>query len=685
VPNRDYIKLASAALVATGSLLLLSTSVKAQTQGGPPPRVFAAANILQLKRVAGAQISPDGRWIIFTQSADDLKTDRIQSTLWIVPSTGGPPRPLTAGPARDPRWSSDSDHIAYLADDIGGKSQIQVTSVATRAHAEITSSDISPNNIAWSPDGRTIAFTAFVAEPAQALAAPISAPAGATWASPLPFTTAKHVVADGSGYIRPGHNHLFTVAASGGPPRQLTTGSSEDASPAWSPDGRDLVYSSHDGAAAGLDFALDRVWTVNVATGTTTRLSPDPIDAVHPVVSPDGRHIAFIGWVSPHPGDFFPIDVYVMDRDGSHAHVLDPALDRIASSPQWTSDGQAILFHYEDQGASKIGRAGLDGSFSVLAEGVVDQFSASRFGVLAFPLGAADHPADLGVAQAGMVRRLTHLNDPLLSTLRLATLKPLPVRSSFDGAAVGAWTLLPPGYDPRRRYPTILEIHGGPYGEDDPYWRTDSQVFAGAGYVVLYANYRGSTSYGLKFSTAIDRKFPGAAPYDDLMSAVDAAVAAGVADPSRLYVTGGSAGGQLTTWIVGRTHRFRAAAALKPITDEISEALDTDQYVYEATSEYATTPWADPMLFWRHSSLSLAGDVSTPTLLMVGEDDRRTPIGQSLAFYNALQILGVPTGLVVVPGASHEGLKSRPSQRAQEDLDILAWFARYSGATASAR
>ena len=206
-------------------------------------------------------------------------------------------------------------------------------------------------------------------------------------------------------------------------------------------------------------------------------------------------------------------------------------------------------------------------------------------------------------------------------------------------------------------------------------------MYAGAGYVVLYVNYRGSISYGLKFSTAIDRNFPGPA-YDDLMSAVDAAVTAGIADPTRLFVTGGSAGGELTAWIVGRTHRFRAAVAAKPVIDAISEALDSDQYLSGATDEQGTTPWASPMTFWSHSPLSLVANVTTPTLLIVGDDDHRTPVGQSMEFYDALQILGVPTGLIRVPGASHESLKSRPSQRAAEDLATLAWFARYGGTPA---
>ena len=275
---------------------------------------------------------------------------------------------------------------------------------------------------------------------------------------------------------------------------------------------------------------------------------------------------------------------------------------------------------------------------------------------------------------------MTHLNAPWLEALSLGMLRPLAVHSSLDGAEVGAWVLLPPSYDPGRRYPTILELHGGPAGEDTPYWRTNSQLCAAAGYVVLYVNYRGSTSYGLKFSRDIDHNFPGPS-YDDAISAVDAAVHQGIADPSRLFVTGASAGGELTAWIIGKTHRFRAAAAVKPVIDLTSQLLANDQYLYGATSLFAATPWESPMTFWQHSPLSLVGNVSTPTLLMVGEEDRRTPPEQSLEFYNALQIRGVPSGLIIVPGVGHDGLTSRPSQRAAEDLAIIDWFARYGGAS----
>ena len=666
-------------------LLMPSQSISAKLSEKTGSKFFTAKDIIKLESVRDAQISPDGHLVVFSQQAGDLMKDRDIVTLWIVSADGGGLQQLVKGEASHPRWSPDSDRVAFLAHEADGNSQIQVLSISTGMSMEITHTDQSPEDIAWSPDGRSIAFTAFVPGSSEVLGSPLKKPPGATWAPPLRFTTAKHIVSDSSGYVRPGRTHLFVVPSIGGAVRQLTFGSTDEATPTWSPDGVDLVYSARDESSKLLDFNLDRIQQVNVVTAKVTRLSPDPIDASVPVVSPDGRHIAFIGWVSPHPGDFFPIDVYVMDRDGSHAHPLDPSLDRVAASPRWTSDGRSILFRYADRGVDKVARAGLDGSFAELAQGVVDGFSVSKGGVLAFPLGGADHPADLGTAEDGRTHRLTRLNDPLLRGLRPATLRPLPVYSSFDGAEVGAWVLLPPGYDSGRRYPTILEIHGGPYGEDSPYWRTDSQVFAGAGYVVLYANYRGSTSYGLKFSTAIDRNFPSAAPYDDLMSAVDAAIAVGIADPSGLYVTGGSAGGELTAWIVGNTHRFKAAVAVKPIIDEISEGLENDQYLYDTTSEFGTTPWANPMLFWAHSPISLVENVSTPTLLIVGDKDRRTPLGQSLDFYNALHIRGIPAGLVIVPDASHESLKSRPSQRAEEDLATLAWFARYPGSDAAKR
>jgi dipeptidyl aminopeptidase/acylaminoacyl peptidase len=253
------------------------------------------------------------------------------------------------------------------------------------------------------------------------------------------------------------------------------------------------------------------------------------------------------------------------------------------------------------------------------------------------------------------------------------------VTSSIDKAPVDAWILRPPGFDPARRYPLILEIHGGPFENYGPTFATDDQLYAAAGYVVLYANPRGSTSYGDAFANGIDKTYPGL-DYDDLMSAVDAAIAKGGVDPDRLFVTGGSGGGLMTAWIVGKTHRFRAAVSQKPVINWSSEVLATDLYPWMGKYWFGHMPWEDPQGYWKLSPISLVGNVTTPTLVIVGTSDLRTPDGEAEQFFDALQIRGVPTGLVQVPGAFHD-MAARPSHAAAKAEAVLAWFARYDSAS----
>jgi dipeptidyl aminopeptidase/acylaminoacyl peptidase len=234
----------------------------------------------------------------------------------------------------------------------------------------------------------------------------------------------------------------------------------------------------------------------------------------------------------------------------------------------------------------------------------------------------------------------------------------------------------PPDFDPSRKYPLILEIHGGPFAAYGPSFSTDDQLYAAAGYIVLYTNPRGSTSYGEEFANLIDKAYPGH-DYDDLMSAVDAAIAGGHVDPNNLFVTGGSGGGVLTAWIVGKTDRFRAAATQKPVIDWASFALTSDGAAFYSPYWFAKKPWEDPMGYWQRSPLSLVGNVKTPTLVVVGSEDYRTPDSEAEQYYTALQLRGVPTAFVKVPGASHGGIASRPSQAAAKASAILAWFNRY--------
>jgi dipeptidyl aminopeptidase/acylaminoacyl peptidase len=379
-------------------------------------------------------------------------------------------------------------------------------------------------------------------------------------------------------------------------------------------------------------------------------------------------------------------ELMVMNRDGSGLRSLTADLDRSVSEPRWTPDGRAIVFAYGDHGTTKITRVDLAGRVVPIVAGLGGSepdrpynggdFSVGAKGVVAFTLGGPDHPADVGVAEGGAVRRLTDLNAGLFRSLTLAKLEPLAVVSSFDHRPIDAWIMTPPRFDPAKKYPLILEIHGGPFAAYGPSFASELQLYAAAGYVVLYANPRGSTSYGEAFANLIDKTYP-AHDYDDLMSAVDAAIGKGFVDPDNLFVTGGSGGGLLTAWIVGKTDRFRAAASQKPVIDWTSEVLTVDLYAFMAKYWFGKMPWEDPDFYWRRSPLSLVGQVKTPTLVMVGEEDHRTPPSEAEQFFQALKLRQVPTVLVRVPGAAHETLEERPSQEAAEAAAILAWFDHY--------
>ncbi|MBV8972051.1 MAG: S9 family peptidase, partial [Sphingomonadaceae bacterium] len=489
----------------------------------------------------------------------------------------------------------------------------------------------------------------------------------------------------GEGYLRPGYTHLFVVPTDGGAPRQLTFGKFDDESVAWSHDGRSLIFAANREPDAELNPDRSAIWRVGIDGGAPVKLA-GRVGANHePQVSPDGRMIAFTG--ADDAGRAYENEqVYVMNADGSGVRSLSGSLDRSLRAPRWSADGKSIVAQFDDHGITKVARFDVSGRMTVLAEGLAGadldrpysggMFSLARTGAIAFTAGDPSTPPDVAVAAGGKTRRLTRLNDALFAGKTLGAVTAHHVASSADGKTIDYWQVTPPGYDPARKYPTILEIHGGPYAAYAPVWSSEDQLYAAAGYVVVYANPRGSTSQGAEFADLIWKDYP-SHDYDDLMSVVDDAVARGVANKDNLFVTGGSGGGLLTAWIVGKTGRFKAAVSQKPVINWTSEGLTTDGYTGMLRSWFGTTPWDNEPLLWAHSPLSLAGHVTTPTLLMVGEDDKRTPGSEAEQFYAALTIRKVPTGLIRVPGASHHGLAERPSQLTAENSAILAWFGRY--------
>jgi len=673
--------------LAAAAVLLGATTVSAQVAESPS-RIFGARDLFGLQAASDPQVRPDGSAIAYVRVSNDIMTDRARRSIWLVDANSGAQTPLVADEAANmsPRWSPDGTRLAYVAAGPNG-AQLYVRWVAAGRSARVASLEQAPNDLAWSPDGKTLAFTMLTVDEGKPMGPGLKPPEGAKWAEPLRIIDRVTYRADGEGLLKPGYRHVFAVAADGGQPRQLTFGRFDDAGPvSFTRDGKAVLFSTNRAANWERDPQEAEVYQVGVADGLLTRLTTRVGPDGAAVASPDGSKIAYIGFDDARRRGYENQRLYVMDRDGKNSRVLTGGLDRSVASPEWSADGKSVYVSYDDQGVTKVARVGLDGKVETLVAGLGGggfdrpytggEFDVGKSGLIAFTDAGPDHPADLAVWRGGKVQRLTDLNADLLAGKALGKVEALPVTSSFDKRPIGAWMVTPPDFDPSKKYPLILEIHGGPFSAYGPTFATDMQLYAAAGYIVVYSNPRGSTSYGEEFANTIDRNYP-SHDFDDLMSVVDAAVAKGSVDPARLYVTGGSGGGALTAWIVGKTNRFRAAASQKPVINWSSEVLTTDGYTFMGPYWFGKMPWEDPQAYWARSPLSLVGNVKTPTLVVVGTEDNRTPPSEAEQYFNALQFRGVPTALVRVPGASHGGIAARPSQSAAKAGAILAWFERF--------
>jgi len=652
-----------------------------------PSHLFEGKDIFSLQCVTDPQIRPDGHVVAYVRMSYDIMTDRARRSIWLVDTDTGVQTPVATGPGTSgsPRWSPDGKRLAYIASD-GGRPQLFVRWMQTEQSARITDLTEMPEDLQWSPDGNSIAFVMMTPDEKTNLGSAPPRPEGASWAEPLTVITDVKYRADGEGYLKPGYTHAFVVSAEGGFPRQLTFGPFNEAGPiSWAHDGKSVLLSGNRLQDWQRDPVTTQIYRVSIADGAVTpltnRVGPDK----SPRVSPDGKKVAYLAFDDRFLG-YQNVRVHVMDLDGRNDHSISDSLDRSVDDVEWASDGRSVFIQYTDKADTRVARLALDGHLQQLADGLAGaqldrpysggQFTVSSNGLVAFTSGAPDHPPDLSIARGSKVTRLTQLNNDLFAVKQLGKVEPLEVSSSVDQQPIGAWLVTPPHFDPARKYPLILEIHGGPYASYGPTFSSDDQLYAAAGYMVLYTNPRGSTSYGEEFANFILHDYP-SHDYDDLMSAVDAAIAKGSVNPDQLFVTGGSGGGVLTAWIVGKTHRFKAAATQKPVINWSSFTLTTDIATYVPKYWFGKLPWEDPDTYWKHSPLSLVGNVTTPTLVVVGGEDYRTPVSDSEQYYEALQLRGVPTALVKVPGASHGGLAARPSQSAAKASAILAWFDRY--------
>ena len=655
--------------------------------GGAANR-FGPLDVFELEWASDPQISPDGAHVVYVRNAMDIMSDRRTASLWIVGWDGSDHRPLTTGGSeRSPRWSPDGKRLAYVSSE-EGSSQIHMRWMDTGMTAAITRMTNGPGELVWSPDGRWLAFSMLVEESPAPFTSLPAKPDGAEWAPPARVITKLTYRADGAGYLKEGYNHLFVVPSEGGTPRQLTEGSfNHQSAPSWTSDSSALVFSANRHQDWEREPLNSEIYEVSLADGElralTARRGPD----VSPVVSPDGSRIAYAGFDDHYQG-YQVTQLYVMNRDGSDQTVLTATLDRDVQSLAWNEDGSGVYFQYDDRGDSKVAVVPLDGAPKTLSTNVGGTslsrpytggtFSVSTSGRFAFTYSDPLRPADVAVGSAEQqASTVTSLNEDLLGHKKLGNVETVTYPSSHDGREIQGWVVTPPDFDPQKKYPLILEIHGGPFAAYGPHFTTELQLFAAAGYVVLYTNPRGSTSYGEAFGNEIHHAYP-SHDFDDLMSGVDHVIGRGYIDENRLYVTGGSGGGVLTAWIVGHTDRFTAAVSAKPVINWYSFVLTSDAYPFFSKYWFPGFPWEHAEHYLQRSPLAHVGNVTTPTMLLTGEADYRTPISESEQFYQALQLRDVDTALVRIPEASH-GIAARPSHLISKVQHILAWFERYGG------
>lgn len=669
----------------TRFLLLMAASLLALPAAAESPP-FQPVDLFQMQFASDPQVSPDGRRVVYVRNHSDIMADRYRQNLWIIDVDGENHQALTTGSENhgQPRWSPDGTRIAYVGNQ-DGSSQLYIRWMDTGREARVAQLTGSPSSIAWSPDGTQLAFSMFVPEQRTPFVRMPTAPRGAQWAESARMVEDLVYRRDGRGYLQPGNSHIFVVPASGGAIRQVTSGAYDHGGGvSWTPDGSSLVFAANRRDDAEYEPRGARIWRVNLASGDITALTDESGPAFGPEVSPDGRHIAFLGFVDEEMS-YQQNELYIMDIDGGNRRRLAANLDRSLDDVHWAANGRSVYVMYEDLGSAKVSRVDLQGRVTELVSDVGGtsfgrpyaggSYSVSGNGMLAFTLASTQRPAELAVFSGrGNPRVLTDLNANLLGQRELASVEEIWFESSADGRRIQGWIMKPPGFDPSQRYPLVLEIHGGPHANYGARFTVELQAYAAAGYVVLYTNPRGSTGYGQEFAQLIHHNYPGE-DHDDLMSGVDAVIAQGYIDPERLYITGGSGGGVLTAWAIGMTERFRAAVVQKPVINWYN--FITDISIVATRYWFGSMPWENPAEFLRRSPYSLVGNVTTPTMVMVGEEDYRTPRSESEQYFQALKLARVPAALVTIPGAPHY-MGHRPSNMIAKIVHIIGWFDRYN-------
>lgn len=677
-----------AATLATPSLAAQDTATTEHTVAISSK--LQAEDIFSLEFANDVQISPDGRYVAYVRNSFDIMSDGTRRALWLLDTQSGQHTPLFADQHSygNPSWSPDGKRLAFTSNR-SGRNQIHVFWVAEQRTAAVTEVQQSPSQLAWSRDGQHLAFMMAVPEPKSDFAKSVKSvkkPEKAKWGQAPIIVERTLYQRDGRGVMPSSYSQVFVVPSEGGSARQLTTGPFQHRGPlTWLADNSAIVFSANRTADWEYQSRESDLWQINLADNSLTQLTDWPGDEYASTLSADGKQLAFLhGSNAPEPYRNPSLHRMVMSSGTVEAIVAD--FDRELERPQWVGSDR-LTVQYADRGRIKVADVSMNGELSTRVIDVGGIYAsrpytmgmysvATNTGAIAYTQASAYDLANVAVQSKGAARTLTGLNDDVLAHRDLGEVREINYTSSFDGTEIQGWYILPPGYETGKRYPTMVEIHGGPHLSYGPFFAAEHQRYAAEGFVVLYVNYRGSTSYGKDFAMLLDGHYASERDFADHMSGIDKLIEMGIADPNNLFIAGGSAGGIATAYAVGLTDRFNAAAATNPVINWVSKTLTADSSIGQIQNQFPALPWEALEHYWKRSPLSLVGNVTTPTLLFTGEKDRRTPMAETEQFYQALQLQKVPTVMVRVPDAYH-GVTAKPSRIVAKIEHTLAWFKRY--------
>ncbi|HEX6628783.1 MAG TPA: S9 family peptidase [Gemmatimonadaceae bacterium] len=693
-------------------LLLASAQIDAQGR-----RPITDTDLFKFVWAADPQISPNGSQVAFVRVTADADKDRYDTQIFIVPADGSaPPRPLTSGRSdRAPRWSPSGREIAFVRtpDPVDGKpkpSQVFLISMDGGEARALTDAPKGASSPVWSPDGRAIAFLS-VPDTAKSDTTKKSADTTKRHVSDVRVITRAQYRWNGAGYTDvSAHAHIWTVpssfTASGSLPtaKQITTGTFDEGEPVWSLDGSRLYFTSDRHAEPYYETVGDELYSVPANGGTMTKVVSLDGQIGSIALSPDGKRIAFTANENGKPLRFYDQrDLYVADAapgsrpvniSANYDYDVEGGLTGDQHPPRagngggiiWSRDGQSVIVVTTENGRANLRRFPVNGGASTAVttgdQEIVSYAADANASRIVALISTPVNIGDLFVLDAASrvplpaSRQITRVNDPLFSTLDLPAAEEI-LYNSFDGKRIQGWILKPPRFDASKKYPMILEIHGGPNAAYGNTFTHEFDWMAAKGYVVLYVNPRGSTSYGQEFANIIQHNYPGD-DYKDLMAGVDQVLKRGYVDSTRMGVTGGSGGGVLTNWIVGHTHRFAAAVSQRSIADWTGFWYTADFTLFHPTW-FSGPPWENQKQFADLSPITYVTNVTTPIMFVEGEADMRTPPAMGgEQMFRALKYLHKPAVMVRFPDETHELSRSgKPWHRVERLRHILGWFDKY--------